>query len=126
MSLISANDLTGLRADQSDAMWDTCVVQAWSGTANAYSELIETYTDGSAIACRFVPDSGTESRRANMTQVIMPALVRLPLGTTVTAKDRIKVTKRFGTTLATPLVFGVDDAGISGATCVTVKLKDVD
>jgi len=125
MGLISANDLTGLRADQTDALWDTCIVQAWSGTANAYGELVETYTDGSAMACRFVASSGSESHKANMTTVTMPALVRLPLGTTVTAKDRVKITKRFGETLATALVFGVEDDGIAGATCVTVKLKDV-
>jgi head-tail adaptor len=126
MSLLTASDLAAMRADQSDAMWDTCIVQVWSGSADAYGELIETYTDGSALACRFVPASGTESRRSNMTQVVMPAMVRLPLGTAVTAKDRVKITKRFGSTLTTPLIFGVDDASISGATCVTVKLKDVD
>ena len=85
-----------------------------------------TYTDGSAIACRFVPERGAESHGADKTLTIMPAQVRLPLGTTVTAKDRIKITKRFGVPLGTAMVFAAADAGVSGATWGTVNRKDVD
>lgn len=126
MTLLSSNDLTAIRAEQTDALWDTCVVQTQTSAANSVGEMIETFTDGSAIACRFVPSPGSEVRRTDNTIVIMPALVRLPNGTAVTPNDRIKITKRYGATLTTALVFGVSDAGTQGPTCITVTLKDVD
>ena len=123
---LTAADLVIMRAAQTQSLQDTCVVQAQSVAANSVGELIETFTDGAAIACRYVPASGAESHRPDSTIVTMPAMVRLPLGTALTPKDRIKITKRFGETLTTALVFGVADAGTQGPTCITVMLKDVD
>lgn len=129
MSLIDSRDLAMMRADQTDALWDTCIVQTQSVAVDSYGQGIETFTDGSAIACRFVPWAGGELREINRsdgTITVIRAEVRLPLGTTVTAKDRIKITKRFGETLTTALVFGANEPGAIGPTCVTVNLKDVD
>jgi len=126
MSLLDARDLAMMRADQADALWDTCVVQTQSVTADTYGQPIETFTDGAAISCRFVPSQGTEIWRSNSVITRIGAKVRLPLGTAITPKDRVKITHRFGVALTTPLVFGVDDVGAMGPTCFTVNLMDVD
>lgn len=130
MSLIDSQDLAMMRADQTDALWDTCVVQTQSVTVDTYGQGIETFTDGTAIACRFVPSSGREIKeitRPDGTITIIRALLRLPRGTTVTPNDRIKITKRFGETLTTALVYGVAGVAVEvHGTCLTVDLMDVD
>jgi head-tail adaptor len=130
MSLIDSHDLAMMRADQTDALWDTCVVQTQSVTVDTYGQGIETFTDGTAIACRFVPSSGREIKeitRRDGTITIIRAIVRLPRGTTVTPNDRIKITKRFGETLTTPLVYAVAGVAVEvHGTCLTVDLMDVD
>ena len=126
---LTAADLVIMRAAQTQSLMDTCVVQTQSVTVDTYGQGIETFTDGSAIACRFVPSNrvaASEVNRTTSTITITPATVRLPLGTTVTPKDRVKITKRFGETLGTALIFGVDAVSTQGPTCITVTLKDVD
>ena len=123
---LTVADLVTMRAAQTQSLQDTCVVQTWSAAADTHGQLIASYADGAAIVCRFVPSSGAEAQRPDSTIVTMPAMVRLPLGTVFTTKDRIKVTKILAETLSTPLVFGIDDAGTIGPTALTVRLKDVD
>lgn len=130
MTLLSANDLAMMRADQNDALWDTCIVQTQGTTVDTYGQPIESFTDGSAISCRFVPSDGRERREINRLDgsiTVMRALVRLPRGTAITPNDRVKVTKRFGTTLATALIYAVADVATEvHGTCLTANLMDVD
>lgn len=127
---LTAADLVIMRAAQTQSLMDTCVIQTQSVTVDTYGQPIETFTDGAAIACRFVPSSGQEVRevsRADSTITVMRAIVRLPRGTTVTPKDRVKITKRYGETLATALVYGVADVATeTHGTCLTAQLVDVD
>jgi hypothetical protein len=55
------------------------------------------------------------------------ATLRLPLGTTITPKDRVKVTYRYGVVLSVPEVFEVvsDPAPMRGPTAMTVYLRKV-
>ena len=130
MTLLSANDLAMMRADQTDALWDTCIVQTQSTTVDTYGQPIETFTDGTAIDCRFVPSPGKEMREINRTDstiTVMRALVRLPRGTAITPNDRVKITHRYGVALTTALVYGVADVATElHGTCLTANLTDVD
>lgn len=122
MTLVDAKDLAVMRADQTLGMYDTCKIGAY--TAPSTSGGSPSYSYGAAIACRFVPGANGESRTAKMTVVVTPARVRLPMGTTVTAKDRVQITHRFGVALGTALEFNAQGQPSQGATCITLELRE--
>lgn len=88
------------------AMTDTCRVCAYSETQDVRGELTATYTAGSEVTCAFRPGASAESA-GDATKATATAEIWLPLATTVTRRDRIRVTKLWGETLATPLEYGV-------------------
>ena len=112
-----------MRADQTSHYNDTCVIQTLSTARDTTGAVIPTYTDGSAISCGFEPTGGTERKAADGTAVITDATVRVPIGTTVTAKDRVKITKRHGTTLGTALVFGLASEPQRGPSGLVIELR---
>ena len=122
MSTLSTVELTQMRADQANHYNDTCVIQTLSTARDTTGAVLPTYTDGSAISCGFEPTGGTERKAAGGTAVITDATVRLPIGTTVTAKDRVKITKRHGTSI-TALVFGVAGEPQRGPSGLVVELR---
>src|SRR5574343_1272839 len=103
----SADELTGFRATQTGHMMDTVVRQAYSATQNSYNEDVVTYTDHTAIKCGLDMRPGSERHTSNYTALQYDATMRLPITTTIDARDRLKVTKRFGETLTTALVFEI-------------------
>lgn len=125
MTLLDANTLAQIQTTQTEAFFDTCVPMTRSATADSYGQMIETWTSGTAIACRFVPKGSQEGRTERGIVVTTQPMLRLPLTSTITALDKVQVTKRFGTTLATALTFAVDGTPQRGATALTVMLKDV-
>ena len=50
---------------------------------------------------------GSERHLVDKTLIEYDATVRLPITTAVGMQDRFRVTKRFGETLSTPLVFDI-------------------
>jgi hypothetical protein len=97
-----------MRAAQAAAMLDTGVVQTWAeGAADGYGQTGDTWTDGAAIACGVEIVGMNESRRSDYQLEVGDAVIRVPVTTTVDRRDRIKITKRNGTTLGTAEVFEV-------------------
>ena len=111
-----------MRADQAGHYNDTCIVQTLSTTRDSTGAVLNTYPDGSAISCGFEPKGGTERKAADGTAVITDATVRVPIGTTITAKDRVKITKRHGTSI-TALVFGVASEPQRGPSGLVIELR---
>lgn len=76
-------------------MQDTCQVLVYSSADDAYNNPSPTYTPGSAISCGVElvgPDEVQESGEVP----VIDARIRLPINTTIDARDRIRVTHRYG------------------------------
>lgn len=118
--------ITRMRDTQVGHMQDTCVIQTCVQTANSYGELVETFTDGSAIECGLDMGSGSERRTVDNITTQYDATLRLGIATSITSKDRIKVTKRFEETLGTALVYTVAGPIRRGVSGIRIPLRKVD
>lgn len=94
----STTELTRLRAAYAESLQDACKLGTTTeNTASTYSSKAD-YTYGSEIACGFADVPVGESDNGAEAPVI-DAKVRLPHGTTVTTRHRIKITKRWGSSV---------------------------
>ena len=125
MSTLSTLELTQMRADQAGHYNDTCIVQTHSSTQNLVNEPVASWTDGSAISCGFEMTGGDERQQADGTLLVVDAIVRVPIGTTVTEVDRVKITKQHGSTLGTALVFSVIGKPQRGPSALVIDLQRV-
>ena len=108
MNSLSAAELARMRSTQISSLMDTCVVQRYSASANSYNELIPTWTDdASSTACGLDMRSGSERYGNKQVSVVYDASLRLPITVSVDVKDRIKITRRYGEILSTPLVYDI-------------------
>ena len=117
MRAFTSDELERMQAAQGDAMQDTCVRLAYgSSSTDDYGMPVATYTAGEAMSCGFDPTAKEEAMDG--TQVVMTdAKLRLPIGTTLDHRDRIRITHRFGVALASPPTFeiiGEPERGPSG------------
>ena len=103
----SATELLNMRVAQTEHMLDTGLVQTRTQTVDTFGQAIETFADGAATICGIDMRSGSERHGAALTISQYDATVRLPITATPTVGDRFKVTKLFGETLATALVFNI-------------------
>lgn len=119
-----------LRGAQAAHMPDTCIVQTHSVTQDAHGQEVIDYADGLPIACGFgyAPlGVAPEVERADGTTVTVDAQVRLTLadGQGIGTKDRVKLTKRFGTALAPAQVYEVVGPPRVGPSGVVLQLRQV-
>lgn len=124
MQPFSIAELAAMQAAQQAAMQDTCVLQTYSETINAYGSPVGAWTDGAPQACGFDPKGGREMAAANNTTVITDATLRLPVGTVVDMRDRIKITHRFGVSV-TATVYGIIGPARRGPSGVQLDLLRV-
>ena len=104
----SSADLTAMREAQDGHMLDTGNVQPVSVSADSFGQNVESYpTNSSSIACGLDMRPGSERFGVEKTVIEYDATVRVPISTTVDLRDRFRVTKRFGETLSTALVFDI-------------------
>lgn len=122
----TADELTDMRAAQTGHMMDTCVIQTCTQTVDSYGEMVETFTDGSEQDCGLDMRPGSERHLNDSTDLRYDATIRLAITQTPGAKDRIKVTKRFGETLTTPLVFSITGVIQRGASGIRLALSRVE
>jgi len=102
----AATELEDLRTAQDGHMLDTGNIQPVTVTPDSYGQAVETWpTNSGDIACGLDMRPGSERHSGLMTTTQYDATVRLPIDTTFDLRDKFRVTKRFGETLATPLVF---------------------
>ena len=102
----SDTELEGLRTAQDGHMLDTGNIQPVSTSADSFGQVVETWpTNSASIACGLDMRPGSERHGTENTITTYDATVRLPVDTTFDMRDKFRITKRFGETLTTPLVF---------------------
>ena len=107
-------------------MSDWCVLQHYTEAQDTTSgQVTHTFTDGALLPCGFDPGAGVEVHETDKTKTVTYATLRLPWGTAVDEKDRIKLLTRSGETLAVPLVYFVTAPVQCGPTGVVVQLDIV-
>jgi hypothetical protein len=133
MAEFSAADLAKMRAAQEAHMMDACKLQACVETADSFNQLVQTWpVDGSELVCGLdmstgrYPRPGSEEHGADMTVLEYDATLRLPITATPNAKDRVKITKRFGETLSTPLIYDIVGPIQRGPSGVQLLLKRIE
>jgi len=122
----SADELTGMRTAQTDHMMDSVVRQVYSATQNPMNEDVVTYTDAAVQDCGLDMRPGAERHSANYTALEYDATMRLAITATIDARDRMKVTKRFGETLSTALVFEIVGPVQRGPSGIRLLLKRIE
>ena len=137
MSLaFSADELAWMRAAQDGHMPDTGNVMPYSANLDSFAQSVNTWpTDSASIACGLDMRPGSEKlgsfegySRSIATGTILEydATVRVPIGTSVDVRDRFKVTKRFGETLSTALVFDIVAPPQRGPSGLRLLLKRIE
>ena len=123
----TANDLTAMREAQDGHMLDTGNVQTVTLAIDSFGQQTETYSSNeSSIVCGLDMRPGQERHGIEKVIVEYDATVRLPIGTTVSEDDRFRVTKRFGETLATALVFDIVSPIQRGPSGIRLMLRKRD
>lgn len=121
--MLSANDLAAMRAVQETAMMDTCVVLTRKETSvNSFGLPDVRYVEGEAIACGFNPKN-TKNVLVGTNLAVTDGEFRLPLGTTISANDRIRLTHRYGSALASAQTYDVVGEPIQGPSAVVVYVR---
>ena len=124
MHAFNGVELIHLRAAQESAMQDTCVVLAYGETTDEWGNPEVFYTAGAAQACGFRPLSPREVQEAGLVPTI-EARLRLAHDTPLDCRDRIRVTKRYGETLAVAEEYEIAGPVLLGPSGQVVYLSKV-
>jgi head-tail adaptor len=123
----SVDELSRMKEVQVDSLQDRCVIQRHGYTGNDFGEQESSWTDEAAeTACGVDMRPGSEREFARNTLLQYDAVLRLAITVDVDEKDRIKVTKRYGETLSTALVFGIVSPMQRGVSGIRILLKRVE
>lgn len=117
-------ELTALQAAQDVHMMDTCTIDRWSASDNAYNLPSPTWTSSAALACGYEVIEPQELMRSTTDAPAFDARLRLPISTTIDPKDRITITKRHGVAI-TPIVHEVVGDPERGPSGLVLKLRKV-
>ena len=124
--LLNSQDLAAMRETQSAAMHDTGRVLAYTAGVRdefgAYSAV--TYTAQTAISCGIEMKPGSERYGAERITVNYDAILRMPLDTAITERDRFEVLTRYGETVDA-LVYEVAAPVQRGPSASRVLLRKV-
>lgn len=124
--MLSPRDLAFMRATQTAHMMDECDLQTCTQTIDSFGQMVETFSDGSAQACGLDMRTGAERRGAQNTVLQYDASIRLAITANPSAKDRVKVTKRFGESLTTALVYEIVGPVQRGPSGIRLLLKRIE
>ena len=127
MYQFSDTELETMRTAQDGHMLDTGNMQPVTLAQDSFGQVVESWPSNStSIACGLDMRSGSERHGADKTNVTYDATVRLPIGTAVELRDKFRITKRFGETLATALVFEIVAPIQQGPSGLRLMLKRVE
>ena len=106
--MFTSADLANMRTGQTDHMQATGNMQPVGMTVDSFGQVIEAWASNSAdMICGLEMKPGSEVRGADKVVTTWDAVVRIPITTAVDLRDKFRVTKRFGETLSTPLLFEI-------------------
>lgn len=123
----TAAELSDMRTAQDGHMLDVGNMQPVSVSGDTFGQQVESWPSNSAdLACGLDMRPGSERHGADKTVVTYDATVRLPIGTAVALRDKFRVTKRFGETLGTALIFEIVAPIQRGPSGIRLLLKRVE
>lgn len=126
MNRFTGDELTAMRETQVSSLMDRCVIEHYGETANAYNEMIATYADGVEMWCGLDMRPGSERHNNKLVSLVYDATLRLAIDAVVDARDRIRITERFGEAVADELVYEIAGPVQRGPSGVRILLKKVD
>ena len=121
-----AADLTNMRSTQDAHCMDTCNLGTCTQTADSFQQLVETFAYGADVVCGLDMRPGSERHTADKTVINYDATVRLPIASSPSTKDRVKVTKRFGEALGVALVYNIVGPIQRGPSGIRLMLKKIE
>lgn len=125
--MFDSAELASMRAEQVAHMQDMGKVLTQSAPTNdSFGEPVDSFAEGAEIACGLEMRPGSERWGREMTLVEYDAVLRLAIGTVIAAKDRFKVTRRFGVSLTVPVIYEVVSPAQIGPSGLRVLLKKVE
>ena len=110
-------ELADLRQAQEVHMLDRCVILAYHASRDSYGLPKPVYVAGDETICGL--DEGNRTEQQSIGHVpLTDAVLRLPLTATITARSRVRITRRHGAFVSNPQpvyeVAGVPRLGASG------------
>ena len=124
MRVFTATELARMQGTQDSAMQDTCVIMAYGETTDEWGNPLPYYTARAAQACGFRSFSPQEVQEAGLVPTILAEL-RLPVATVLDPRDQIRITKRYGSTLATVEEYEITGPIRMGPSGIQVNLQAV-
>lgn len=119
-------DFSWMQTDSVAHMFDTCHRMVYSFSAGTLNQEKPIYTESNTdLLCGFSPDPGSLTIEQDKTVITWDGTLRLPLGTTLDVRDRIKLTKRFGQVQSSPITYDIVAPPQVGPTCLRILLKEV-
>ncbi len=131
MRHFSARELGRLQATQNGAMQDLCRIGTFQGDhTDAYglpdgTAAADLWVYGDAVICGFQHLSPHEEQQLGQVPVVN-GKIRLPLGTTISNVDRIRIEKRYGVVLGTPEIYEIEGPVVRGPSGLQVNVRVVD
>jgi hypothetical protein len=119
----TAGELGRMEDTQEGAMQDTCRRMVFvEDIADAYGMPATEWVEDVALECGF--DAMAKPEAMEGTEVVMAdAVMRLPMGTELDHRDRLKVTHRFGVMVEEPETFEVIGEAERGPSGLVLKLR---
>jgi hypothetical protein len=114
-----------MRSTQDSAMQDVCRVGAYTATDDAYNLPSVTYVYGAEITCGLELVNPAEEHASGEVPVI-DARLRLPIGTTIDERDRIRIEQRYNESLTDPQIFEIEGPVKRGPSGLVLDLRLVD
>ena len=123
--MFTAADLANMRLAHTDRLQDSCYLQNLTATPDGYGDPVRSWADtGLEIDCGLEMKTGSERRDSDKTVVTYDAILRLPVTTTVTELQRVRVTKRHGETI-TAIAFQIVSPVQRGPSGIRLLLQKV-
>ena len=121
-----SSELEALRAAHVAHYNDTCQIGVYSSTQDSFGYEVPAWTYGVAIPCGFSPLGGRESEGADKTVLRSDATLRLPISTSISKVDRVKIVSRHGETLSPAEIYQVMSLAKRGPSGLVIDLVKVD
>ena len=125
MRVLTDTELSRMQGAQEDAMMDQCSILTYN-TTNVSGELIDFWTEGgNRVRCGLNTKKSKEIHKDDLSIVRTDAQVRLPIGTVIDPRDRIKVITRFGQPVE-ELTYGIEGEPQQGPSGLLLDLVIID
>jgi len=114
-----------MRSTQDGAMQDVCRVGAYQAVDDAYNLPTPTYVYGIEVVCGLELMRPNEEHASGEVPVI-DAVLRLPIGTAIDERDRIRIEERYNESLITAQVYEIEGPVRRGPSGIRLDLRLVD